>query len=56
MKVHAIAWLALRRLTCLGLVAAVLAGCAAQTTAAYDNQPTPRRCNRNGDIEERKAC
>ena len=36
------------------LVAVVLSGCA-QTTG-YDNQPAPRRCDRNGDIDERKAC
>ena len=44
-----------RRLACLGLVAVVLAGCAA-STASYDDQATPRRCNRNGDVDERKAC
>jgi hypothetical protein len=45
----------LRRLACLGLAAILLAGCA-QTTPGYDNQPSARRCDRNGDIDERKAC
>jgi hypothetical protein len=43
-----------RRLACLGLVAVVLAGCA--QTPGYHDQPAARRCNRNGDIDERKAC
>ena len=43
-----------RRFACLGLVTVVLAGCA--QTPGYDNQPAARRCNRNGDIDERKAC
>jgi hypothetical protein len=47
--------LGLRRLACLGFAAIVLAGCA-QTTPGYDNQPTARRCDRNGDIDERRAC
>jgi len=44
-----------RRLACLVLAALVLAGCA-QTTPGYDQQPAARRCDRNGEIEERKAC
>jgi hypothetical protein len=44
----------LRRLACLCLAAILLAACA--QTPGYDNQPTPRRCDRNGDIDERKAC
>ena len=51
---QSIAALIIRRLACLALVAIVLLGCA-QTTG-YDNQPAPRRCDRNGDIDERKAC
>ncbi|HZW75146.1 MAG TPA: hypothetical protein VFF43_16490 [Caldimonas sp.] len=43
-----------RRLACLGLVALVLAGCA--ETPGYYDQPTARRCDRNGDIDERRAC
>jgi hypothetical protein len=52
---HRIVLRPLRRGACLGLVALVLAGCA-QTAPGYDDQPAARRCNRNGDIEERKAC
>ena len=52
---HRIVLPALRRLACLGVVATVLAGCA-QTTVGYEDQPAARRCNRNGDIDERKAC
>jgi hypothetical protein len=43
-----------RRLACLGVVALVLGGCA-QSPGYYD-QPAARRCDRNGDIDERKAC
>ncbi len=53
--VDRIAAIALRRLAFLALVGVVLAGCA-QATPGYDEQPAARRCNRNGDIEERKAC
>ena len=42
------------RLACLGLVALVLAGCA--DTPGYYNQPAARRCDRNGDIDQRRAC
>jgi hypothetical protein len=48
-----VAFLIARR-ACAGLVALVLAGCA--QTSGYHDQPEARRCNRNGDIEERKAC
>ena len=48
--------LIVRRLAALGLVAVVVAGCVAPPTAAYDNQPPARRCDRNGDIDERRAC
>ena len=44
----------IRRLACLAIVAVVLAGCA--QTPGYHDQPEARRCNRNGDIDERKAC
>jgi hypothetical protein len=47
--------LIVRRLASCGLIAVVLAGCAAPT-AGYDNQPVARRCDRNGDIDERRAC
>jgi hypothetical protein len=40
------------RLACLGFVALVLAGCATN----YYDQPAARRCDRNGDIDERRAC
>jgi hypothetical protein len=53
MRQTASTWL--RRLACLCLGAILLAGCA-QTTPGYDNQASPRRCDRNGDIDERKAC
>jgi hypothetical protein len=39
--------------TCPGLIALALAGCA-QTN--YYDQPAARRCDRNGDIDERRAC
>jgi hypothetical protein len=42
----------MRRFACLGLVALVLAGCATN----YYDQPAARRCDRNGDIDERRAC
>ena len=42
------------RLACLGLLALVLAGCA--NNAGYYDQPAARRCDRNGDIDERRAC
>jgi anti-sigma factor RsiW len=48
--------LIVRRLAALGLVAVVVAGCVAPPSAAYDNQPPARRCDRNGDIDERRAC
>ena len=44
----------LRRLACLCLGAMLLAGCA--ETPGYADSPTARRCDRNGDIEERRAC
>jgi outer membrane PBP1 activator LpoA protein len=47
--------LSLRRLASACLAALVLAACAAQTPG-YANQAAPRRCDRNGDIDERKAC
>ena len=44
----------LRRLVCGCLAALLLAGCA--ETPEYANSPTARRCDRNGDIEQRQAC
>jgi hypothetical protein len=52
---HRFASFTLGRLTCLGLVALVLAGCATNSTNYYD-QPAARRCDHNGDIDERRAC
>ena len=53
-RVGRIARFTARRLGCLGLLAVVLAGCA--DNPGYYDQPTARRCNRNGDIDERRAC
>jgi hypothetical protein len=44
----------LRRLALACLAAPLLAGCA--STPGYRDQPGAHRCDRNGDIYERKAC
>jgi hypothetical protein len=52
---HRIASFTAYRMVWLGLVALVLAGCATNAANYYD-QPAARRCDRNGDIDERRAC